>query len=258
MRVGEDQRQIAPLLGLLAVDLKKERRVGDGVEDDRKSLRQGQRHRGLFACSELHHVERHPLDGAFNILRHVIARAPEDLAHVFGEGKRIRVMRGDAANALVDRERDLDQLVERRFVIGRAQRAIIVGVIEGLEPRARLEHAAASRAQHVPRHVEQSKPRRMDKAADGLFLVETMRFSIGERIDAVERSIRVRFNRCLQSLDHRRIGGLPQKSKQCLRVSHRDPRRSAGRSIGRVSTPPAPQSKRQASFPLYGIDETLL
>ena len=179
MRVGEHERQIAALPGLLAVDLKKERRVGDGVEDDRKSLRQGERHRRLFACSELHHVERHPLDGAFDILGHVIARAPEDLAHIFGEGKRIGIMRGDAANARVDRERDLDQLVERRFVIGRAKRAIIVGVTEGLQGRARLEHAAASRAQHVPRHVEQSEPRRMDEAADGLFLVETMRLGIG-------------------------------------------------------------------------------
>jgi hypothetical protein len=47
-------------------------------------------------------------------------------------------------------------------------------MIEGLEPRARLEHAAASRAQHVPRHIEQSKPRRVNKAADGLFLIETI------------------------------------------------------------------------------------
>ena len=35
----------------------------------------------------------------------------------------------------------------------------------------------------------------MDKAANGLFLVETTRFSIGESIDAIERPIRVRFNR---------------------------------------------------------------
>ena len=96
----------------------------------------------------------------------------------------------------------------------------------------------------------------MNKAADGLFLVETMRFSIGERIDAVEEPIRVGLNRCLQGVDHRRIGSLPQKSKERLRVSHGAP--SSVRSIGRVSTPPAPQSKREASLPLYGIDETLL
>ena len=53
----------------------------------------------------------------------------------------------------------------------------------------------------------------MDKAGNGLFLVETMRFSIGERIDAVEEPILVGLNRCLQGVNHLRIGGLPQKSK---------------------------------------------
>ena len=59
----------------------------------------------------------------------------------------------------------------------------------------------------------------MHKGADRLLLVETMRLRIGERIDAVERPIRILFNRCLQGLDHRRIGGLPQKPKKCF-VSH--------------------------------------
>ena len=38
------------------------------------------------------------LNGAFDVLRHVGARAPEDLAHVFGERQRIGIMRGDAPN----------------------------------------------------------------------------------------------------------------------------------------------------------------
>ena len=45
------------------------------------------------------------------------------------------------------------------------------------------------------------------------FLVETMRFRIGERIDTVEQPILIRFNRCLQGVYHRGIGGLPQKPK---------------------------------------------
>ena len=49
----------------------------------------------------------------------------------------------------------------------------------------------------------------MDKAANGLFLVETMRFSIGERIDAVEKPILVGLNRRLQGLNHLWVGGLP-------------------------------------------------
>ena len=53
----------------------------------------------------------------------------------------------------------------------------------------------------------------MDKGADRLLLVETMRARIGEGIDPIEQPILVGFNRCLQGLDHRRIRGLPQKPK---------------------------------------------
>ncbi len=53
----------------------------------------------------------------------------------------------------------------------------------------------------------------MNKGADRLLLVETMRCSIDQRIDPIEQPVLVGFNRCLQGLDHRRIGGLPQKPK---------------------------------------------
>ena len=141
MRVGEDERQIPPLLGLLPLDLQKERRVGHGLEDNHKSLREVERHRRLFAPSELHRVKRHRLDSALDIVRELVARAPEDLAHVFGERKRIRIVRGDAANPRIDGEGDLDQPVERRLAIDRAERAIILGLIEVLQRRTRLDYA---------------------------------------------------------------------------------------------------------------------
>ena len=53
----------------------------------------------------------------------------------------------------------------------------------------------------------------MDKGADRVLLVETMRVGIGQWIDAVEIPIGIRFNRCFQGFDHRRIRGLPQKPK---------------------------------------------
>ena len=59
----------------------------------------------------------------------------------------------------------------------------------------------------------------MDESADSLLLVKTMRLSVGERIDPVEQPILVGFNRCLEGVDHRCSGGLPQKPKKCF-VSH--------------------------------------
>jgi hypothetical protein len=82
----------------------------------------------------------------------------------------------------------------------------------------------------------------MDKGADRLLLVETMRLSIGERIDPVEQPILVGFNRCLQGVNHRRIGSLPQKTKERLRVSHVTPS-PLGRSVNRPRFHPAGASK---------------
>jgi hypothetical protein len=63
----------------------------------------------------------------------------------------------------------------------------------------------------------------MDKAADHRFLGQAMRRGEGERIDAVESAIRIRVNRLLDGLGHRRIGGLPEKAPVWLRVSHLTP-----------------------------------
>jgi hypothetical protein len=43
------------------------------------------------------------------------------MAHVFGEGERIRVVRGNAANPGIDRERHLDEPVEGGFAIDGAE-----------------------------------------------------------------------------------------------------------------------------------------
>ena len=64
--------------------------------------------------------------------------------------------------------------------------------IEGLQGRGRFEHAAAAGTEHVPGHVEDAEPRRMDERADRRFLVEAVRGGEGERVDAVERPVRAR------------------------------------------------------------------
>ena len=44
--------------------------------------------------------------------------------------------------------------------------------IEGLQGRGRFEYAAAAGTEHVPGHVEDAEPRRMDERTDHRFLVE--------------------------------------------------------------------------------------
>src|ERR1700722_20944742 len=107
VRVGEHHRQAAAFAGLVARDLEEKRGMGDGIEGDEEALRQRQRHRRLFARLKLHQVERHSLDGGLDVLRNYGARAPKDLPYVFGMGKRAGLMRGDAADSWINRERDL-------------------------------------------------------------------------------------------------------------------------------------------------------
>ncbi len=85
-------------------------------------------------------------------------------------------------------------LIESRFVILDAERTKIVVAIEGLQGRGRLEHAAAARTEHVPGHVEEAEPRRMDERADHRLLVEPALGGEGERVDAVQRLVRSGFD----------------------------------------------------------------
>ena len=188
------------------------------IEHDRKPLRQGHRHRRPLARRQLHHVERHPLDDAFEILRRLGSGTPENLAHVFGVGKQIRIMRGDLANSRVHGEGDLDQLVERRLVIGRAQRAVIIGPIEGLQRGAGFEHAPAPGANHAPGHVEQAEPRRMRQRRDHRLLAQAVRRGEGERIDPVERPVRGQFDLGLERRGDLGVGGSNSANPKARRL----------------------------------------
>ena len=55
----------------------------------------------------------------------VEAGAEIDLAEIFDRRQLVRIVRGDAAHARVDGEGDLDHLVERRLVVGGAERAAV-------------------------------------------------------------------------------------------------------------------------------------
>ena len=97
---------------------------------------------------------------------------------------------------------------------------IVVG-LERLQRGMRAEHAAASRAQHVPAEIEQPEPRRMQESGDRALLIEAVLRGEIEDVDAVELVILTILDEAHDRIDHLRIGGLLQNGKLGLEVAHR-------------------------------------
>ena len=123
------------------------------------------------------------------IVRQVDARAPEMLAGIFDVGQRIRIVPRDPAHARAYGEHDLDHLVQRRLVAASTQRAVVFIVVDRLQRRAGFQHAAAAGAQHVPGHVEDAEPRRMQERGDGVLLVEVIGFGEVEHIEPAQGAV---------------------------------------------------------------------
>ncbi len=154
-------------------------------------------------------------------LRQIDARAPENLPVIFDFGQRIGIVAGDAAHPRAHREGHLDHLVERRLIARGAQRAGIFVVIDGLERRAGIEHAAAAGAEHIPRQFEQAEPRGVQERGDGAFFVEAVLGGKIEHIDAAEIAIGRVAHRALDRGDAIGIGRLPQHIEESFGFAHR-------------------------------------
>ena len=59
-------------------------------------------------------------------------------------------MRGDAPNTRADCECHFDHLIERGFVTGGAERAIILGLINRFQSDAGVENTSAARTENIP------------------------------------------------------------------------------------------------------------
>jgi hypothetical protein len=79
---------------------------------------------------------------------------------------------------------------------------------------ARIEHAAAAGAQHVPVQLEQAEPRRMQERADGLFLVELALGCELQRVDARQRAVLAVANKRLDGADNGGIGRIAERAEQ--------------------------------------------
>jgi hypothetical protein len=120
----------------------------------------------------------------------------------------------------MDGEGDLDEFVERRRVVRRAERARVFGAVERFQRGAGFKNAAAAGTEHVPGHVEEAQTRGVHQGGDHRLFAQSMAGGEGERIDATERSVRRGFNRSLKRIGDSRIGRLPQERPQRLRFSH--------------------------------------
>ena len=151
---------------------------------------------------QLERVESNFLEdpGERFVVGQIDAGTPENLAIILDCRQRMRIMRGDEAHARADRERHFDHLVERRLVTCRAKRAGILLMAHGFQRRAAVEHAAATRTQHVPCQFEETQPRGVEKRGDRLLFVESALRRKVERVDATEISV--------ATLPHQRLDGV--------------------------------------------------
>ena len=161
------------------------------LEHDDELGRNLQRQDRLVAGGQFDGVERDLLHhGVEIILGQVDAGAPEDLAMIFPDRQVVGIVRRDPAHARAYREADLDHVVERRLVVEVAERTIVFAGTHALERGVGVQHAAAARAQHVPRHVEQADLRGVQERRDRPLFVEAFAPGEIEHVDATELSIR--------------------------------------------------------------------
>ena len=191
----------------------------DRLHHDQELGRQLQRQLRLLAGRQFQRVECQLLGDRFQIVRQVHPRSPEDLPEVFEKGQFVRLMAGDPANAPGDRERDLDDFVERRFIAGSAPRADILLGMHAFQRRVGFEHAAAAGAQHVPRQLEDAEPRRVQKRGDYPLLVEVILRGESDRVYAAQRAIRRLGDKMLDCGNGFAVGGLAQRREQRIRFA---------------------------------------
>ena len=116
-------------------------------------------------------------------------------------------------------------------------------MIDGLERRADIEHAAAAGTQHVPRQFEQAEPGGVQERGQRALFVEAVLGGEIEHIDAAEVAIGRFTNRLLDGGNAIGIGRLPQHAEKSFRFTHRSwslipgsvPRRT--RKVGLRSLP---------------------
>ncbi len=205
--------KVLSLAGRFALDVEKLGPVRHRVDQDHEFRRQLQRQQRLSARRQLDRFEEDILEQFLEIIRDIDARAPEHLTEILAERQFVRVVRRDPAHPATDRERHFDDLVEGRRVTGRTPGTGVFVLVDALQRGAAVEHAAAARAQHVPRQFENAEPRRMQKSGNCPLLIEPGLPGKIQHVDPAQGTVRSIPNQRLDRLGthrDRRIAAEPQ------------------------------------------------
>ena len=211
MHLVENHRQFLPVARRLAFDIDELHGMGDRLEHDEELRRQVQRQARLVARREFERIERDLLQHRFKVGRlQVNAGTPENLAEIFKERQRLGVMGGDTAHARRDGKRHFDPFIERGFETCGAERAIIVCLANAFQGHAAVEHAPATRTQHIPRHVEQANARGAHEARDRFGFQHAIADGKSQNVDPVEIAVAACVNQMLDGSRQFVIDRLPQ------------------------------------------------
>ena len=190
------------------------------VEYDQELGRELQGDDGLLSRWKFQRIQSDLLDDALEVRWQVDAGAPEHLPAILPDRKLLRIVRRYAADARAHRERDLDHLVERRFVAGSAQGAPIFVPVERLQRRARVEDAAAAGAEDVPGQLEQPKARGMQEGGDEAFLVHAEARRQIQDVDSIEVPVGRFLNETLDRFRRHGSSALAQDGEKRLTFAH--------------------------------------
>ena len=118
-------------------------------------------------------------------------------------------MERDVADLGADRERDGDELVERRLVVCLAEAAVVV-VVNALQAAKALHHGAAARTDQQPVHAEQSLRGRVQEQVDHLGFRCVPFAGEGEGVDTEKPFVRRAAHMALE------LGDEPRAPRACL------------------------------------------
>jgi hypothetical protein len=177
-----------------------------GIEHDQRARRHLQGKDGPLACRQVDDFERDVVQQLLQIIRKIDRRTPEDLAIIFGRGQFVGIMRRDLAHPRAYRKRHLDQIIERRLIARGAERAMILRPVQRLQALVGGKNPGTARAHHVPCHLEDAEPYRIEQRCDHPLFVEALRACKIKRVHLVQGMIRGMAHHPLEHVDNGFVG----------------------------------------------------
>jgi hypothetical protein len=116
---------------------------------------------------------------------------------------------------------NVDHFIECVLIAGGAQRAGVLRPVDGFQRRTRVEHAATTGAQYIPRQLEQAQARGVQERGNHALLVQSGLGGKVERIDSAQLTIGCVADQRLDGGHDLGIGRLPQGAEQGWCFAHK-------------------------------------